>query len=129
MDISQVRRANLLLLYGEFITTRTAQALAADPSAKPVGLDMEFASQIQVHKSYLSGLKSGGRQIGPKLARQIESLCGRPKGWLDLAHEPARPAGLDRFLHLAERAYLQAPGERTALTRALRAAIQGAKRS
>ena len=62
-DRPSVRRANLLQLFSEFVSTRMAQS----PSQQINGLDREFAALIQVHNTYFSGMKSGARTIGDKL--------------------------------------------------------------
>jgi len=121
-DRPSVRRANLLQLFSEFVSTRMAES----PSQQINGLDREFAALIQVHNTYFSGMKSGARTIGDKLARQIEVLCSKAKGWMDEAHVthevPAtdnaeRPAELLEFLDMAERAYVGAPGSRAKLVK------------
>lgn len=104
MDIAQIRRANLLKLYAQFV----AEQQAASPDAKLVGLDGAFSAKLMVHNTYWSGMKSGSRQIGDKLARQVEVLAGVPKGWLDIEHDPVNSAELQRFLDLARKAYLAA---------------------
>lgn len=128
-DRPSLRRANLLQLFSEFVSTRMAQS----PSQPINGLDREFAALIQVHNTYFSGMKSGARTIGDKLAKQIEVLCSRAKGWMDEAHgvcdahgsyraheAPAadtanQSAQLQEFLDMAERAYVAAPGSRAKL--------------
>lgn len=131
-DRPSVRRANLLQLFSEFVSTRMAHS----PSQPINGLDREFAALIQVHNTYFSGMKSGARTIGDKLARQIEVLCSKAKGWMDEAHGangahgahgsygahevPAadnanQSAQLQEFLDMAERAYVAAPGSRAKL--------------
>jgi hypothetical protein len=121
-DRPSVRRANLLQLFSEFVSTRMAQS----PSQQINGLDREFAALIQVHNTYFSGMKSGARTIGDKLARQIEVLCDKAKGWMDEAHvthevpvtdNAERPAELLEFLDMAERAYVGAPGSRAKLVK------------
>lgn len=121
-DRPSVRRANLLQLFSEFVSTRMAQS----PSQQINGLDREFAALIQVHNTYFSGMKSGARTIGDKLARQIEVLCSKAKGWMDEAHvtqeTPAadnanQSAELLAFLDMAERAYVAAPGSRAKLVK------------
>ncbi len=119
-DLPTLRRANLLQLFSEHV----AQRMATSPSEQITGLDREFASLIQVHNTYFSGMKSGARTIGDKLARQIETLCGKDAGWLDEPHEFAKSDGLAKFLALAERAYLAAPAARKELARALRDAMK-----
>jgi hypothetical protein len=119
-DRPEVRRSNLLHLFSEYVAQRMADA----PSEQINGLDREFAALIQVHNTYFSGMKSGARTIGDKLARQIETLCAKEKGWLDEPHEVFRPAELTKFLQLAEKAFLGAPAARKDLTRALRDALK-----
>ncbi len=118
--LPETRRGNLLQLFSEHVAQRMADA----PSQQISGLDREFAALIQVHNTYFSGMKSGARTIGDKLARQIETLCGKRPGWLDTPHAVERPAELQRFLQLAERAYLAAPAARKELARAMRDAMK-----
>jgi hypothetical protein len=119
-DLPSVRRANLLQFFSEFVYDRMAQS----PSQQINGLDREFAALIQVHNTYFSGMKSGARTIGDKLARQIEALCNKAKGWMDEVHsahevpvtdKSAKSAELQDFLAMAERAYVAAPGSRAKL--------------
>lgn len=128
-DRPSIRRANLLQLFSEFVSERMAHS----PSQQINGLDREFAALIQVHNTYFSGMKSGARTIGDKLARQIEVLCGKDKGWLDEAHgtptmratdTPDQPAELREFLQMAEKAYLAAAGSRTRLIKMMRAVLE-----
>ncbi len=125
-DRPSVRRANLLQLFSEFVSARMAQS----PSQQISGLDREFAALIQVHNTYFSGMKSGARTIGDKLARQIEVLCSMPKGWMDDAHgalevqvtvtdKSDRHAELLDFLAVAERAFMAAPGSRAKLLKVM----------
>lgn len=116
VDLPATRRSNLLNLFSEHV----ARSMADGPSAQINGLDREFAALIQVHNTYFSGMKSGARTIGDKLARQIETLCQKPKHWLDEPHDATRPAGLAAFLQLAERAYLGAPAARKTMAKTLR---------
>lgn len=119
MDLSElptIRRSNLLLLFSEFVKQR----MAAAPSDQINGLDREFSTLVQVHNTYFSGMKSGARTIGDKLARQIETHCQKGSGWLDEPHEPGKPAELKHFLELAERVYVKAPGQRKNLIKTMR---------
>jgi hypothetical protein len=100
MDIAQIRRENLLLLFSEFIAAECPK----NPTGTTKGLDGLFAAKIQVHNTYFSGMKKGARGIGDKLARQIEANTGMKKGWLDEVHD-TRSKDLERFLALAERAW------------------------
>ncbi|MFZ4479093.1 MAG: hypothetical protein ACOYNZ_04260 [Rhodoferax sp.] len=92
-------------LFGEFVKQRMADA----PSQQINGLDREFAAQIEVNNTYFSGMKSGARTIGEKLARQIEVHCNKGRGWLDEFHDTAKPTDLKEFLQLAEKAFVGAP--------------------
>ena len=120
MDIPEIRRTNLLLLFSDHV----AQRMAHMPSQQISGLDREFAALIQVHNTYFSGMKSGARTIGDKLARQVETLCRKHAGWLDEAHEVEKPDGLLKFLRLAEKTYLAVPGARKDLACAMRDAMK-----
>lgn len=104
------RRTNLLALFAEFVAERQAN----DPTGSVVGLDKAFALHLEVNNTYLSGMKSGARSIGDRLARQIEVKCNKPKGWLDAEHQDessAQPRGLSTFLARAEAAYRAADAD------------------
>ena len=112
------RRRNALALFREF----AEKALAS--GAPPKGLEQAFAARVQVSPSMWSQLKSS-RPIGDKLARQLETLCGRPAGWLDEAREAGPPSAAEAaFLELALSAWrgTDAAG-RKALRAQLRASI------
>jgi len=119
-DLPSTRRSNVLKLFSEHV----AQRMASAPSRQITGLDREFSVMIQVHNTYFSGMKSGARTIGDKLARQIETLCKKSSGWLDDSHEEEKPGGLAKFLQLAEKVYLSAPDARRDLARAMRDAMK-----
>jgi hypothetical protein len=119
-ELSVLRRVNLLQLFSAYVAKRMAEA----PSEQISGLDREFSVLIQVHNTYFSGMKSGARTIGDKLARQVEVLCKKSSGWLDESHEADKPADLRKFLQLAEKSYLAAPDARRELTKALRDALK-----
>ncbi len=123
MDQAQVRRANLLKLYAQFV----AEQQAADPASNISGLDKAFAAHLQVHNTYFSGMKTGSRQIGDKLARQIETLTGQQRGWLDEEHIEERTTDMKNFLELAEKAYLSAPDRRKSLIQSFKDAIKAAR--
>ncbi len=125
MDLPTIRRANLLQLFSDYVAVRMADS----PAEQISGLDREFAALIQVHNTYFSGMKSGSRTIGDKLARQVEVLCKKASGWLDEPRDTAKPADLAKFLRLAEQAYLGAPESRKLLTKALRDALTDAQGS
>jgi len=69
MELSQIRRANLLVLLEQY------------------GADREFADRARIAPGFLSQLKmggdAGGRNIGEKLARRLEAELNLESGWLD----------------------------------------------
>lgn len=79
--LTVLRRENLIVLFHEFASSR----VQADGSTK--GLQTAFAAEMQVSPSLWSLLKSGQRQVGEKLARQVEVAFKLPRGWLDEKHE------------------------------------------
>lgn len=100
-DVAAIRRANALLLFDEFVRNTVAHPDAATLR----GLDRRFAERLQIQPSYWSQIKSRSRQIGERLARQFETLCHKPYGWMDQVHtgappvDPPRPADDDeRFV-------------------------------
>jgi len=100
-DTSQVRRGNLIALFHEYASSKVQTKGAT------TGLQQEFAQALKIHPSLWSLLKSGKRQVGDKLARQIERLMDKPIGWLDLVHgaNPSPSDAEQAFLDLALRAY------------------------
>jgi len=89
------RRQNALALFQAY----AEKALAA--GAPPKGLEQMFAATLQISPSMWSQIKSS-RPIGDKLARQIESACGKPGGWLDELRKDAAPSATEAaFLELA----------------------------
>ena len=98
-NITSNRRRNALSLFQAYAEA----ALAA--GAPPKGLEQSFAASIEVSPSMWSQIKSS-RPIGDKLARQIESHCRKPAGWLD---EEREETGLtqaeQQFLSLALKAW------------------------
>jgi len=119
-DLPEIRRTNLLQLFSDHVAQRMADA----PSEQISGLDREFAALIQVHNTYFSGMKSGARSIGDKLARQIEKHCEKEKGWMDAVRELEHSEELDKFLQLARKAFLAAPSLRKTLSKFLRDATK-----
>ncbi len=81
-ELAQVRLDNALALFDEFVvqTVRTPDAAALR------GLERRFAEQLLIQPSYWSQIKSRTRQIGERLARQFESRCRKPPGWMDIRH-------------------------------------------
>lgn len=94
-NITITRRQNALALFQD----HAEKALAA--GAAPKGLEQAFAQKLQISPSMWSQIKSS-RPIGAKLARQIESACGKPSGWLDELRKDAAPSAAEAaFLELA----------------------------
>ncbi|WP_372526400.1 hypothetical protein [Piscinibacter sp.] len=89
------RRQNALALFQAY----AEKALAS--GAAPKGLEQAFAATLQVSPSMWSQIKSA-RAIGDKLARQIETLCAKPTGWLDEPRKDVVPTPAEAaFLELA----------------------------
>jgi hypothetical protein len=94
-NLTLQRRSNVLALFQAHLE----QSVAA--GASPKGLEQQFAAQVAISPSMWSQIKSS-RPIGDKLARQIESLCEKPAGWLDEAREDTTPTPAEAaFLELA----------------------------
>ena len=94
-DTTITRRQNALALFQAY----AEKALAS--GAPPKGLEQSFAATLQIAPSMWSQIKSS-RPIGDKLARQIESLCAKPVGWLDEARKEVTPTRAEAaFLELA----------------------------
>lgn len=87
-DVAQVRLDNALLLFDEFV-----HATVKHPDAATLrGLERRFAERLQIQPSYWSQIKARSRQIGERLARQFETLCHKPYGWMDQPHGPGAAA-------------------------------------
>jgi hypothetical protein len=81
-ELAQTRYENALALFDEFV-----QQTVRNPDAATLrGLERRFAEQLLIQPSYWSQIKSRARQIGERLARQFESRCRKPNGWMDVAH-------------------------------------------
>ena len=87
-DLAQVRLDNALRLFEEFVRATARHADAATLR----GLERRFAERVDIQPSYWSQIKSRGRQIGERLARQFEQRCGKPAGWMDQVHDGSEPA-------------------------------------
>ena len=100
MSLPAIRRSNVLILFGDFVAEH------ASNGAEPLGLAAKFAEKLQISASMWSQIKKG-RLISDKLARQVESHCGKPPLWLDEPQiaEPLPDAGEERFIELARQAY------------------------
>ena len=98
-NITVARRQNALALFQDY----AEKALAT--GASPKGLEQAFAATLQISPSMWSQIKSS-RPIGDKLARQIESMAGRPAGWLDEERRSTSPTAAElAFVELALSAY------------------------
>ena len=86
-DVAQIRLANALFLFDEFVHANVKSADAATLR----GLEGRFAERLQIQPSYWSQIKGRSRQIGERLARQFEQLCGKPIGWMDELHNASAP--------------------------------------
>ena len=92
----KAERTRLFKAYAE-------KALAG--GAPPKGLEQAFAAMLHISPSMWSQIKSS-RTVGDKLARQIETLCKKPAGWLDEAQVSVAPTPAEAaFLELALAAY------------------------
>ena len=87
-DTAQVRLANALALFEEFVRATARHADAATLR----GLERRFAERVQIQPSYWSQIKGRSRQIGERLARQFEHLCHKPRGWMDVPHDGSEGA-------------------------------------
>jgi hypothetical protein len=90
VDLAQVRLANALALFEEFVRQTARHADAATLR----GLERRFAERVQIQPSYWSQIKSRSRQIGERLARQFEQRCHKPNGWMDVAHDARAAAAV-----------------------------------
>jgi hypothetical protein len=88
-DLAQLRLDNALALFDEFVS----QNVRTPDAAALRGLERRFAEQLLIQPSYWSQIKSRTRQIGERLARQFESRCRKPAGWMDQAHTHAGSPG------------------------------------
>ena len=95
INITVTRRQNALALFQAY----AEKALVS--GASPKGLEQSFAATLQISPSMWSQIKAS-RPIGDKLARQIESECARPAGWLDETRKDTAPSAAETtFLELA----------------------------
>jgi hypothetical protein len=87
-NITLTRRQNALALFQDYAERTLAGG------ASPKGLEQSFAATLQISPSMWSQVKAS-RPIGDKLARQIESACGKPAGWLDETRKDAVPSATE----------------------------------
>lgn len=88
-DLAQLRLDNALALFDEFVS----QNVRTPDAAALRGLERRFAEQLLIQPSYWSQIKSRTRQIGERLARQFESRCRKPAGWMDQVHSRSTAPG------------------------------------
>lgn len=71
MTIADIRRNNARLL------------------AKKTGTRTAFGHLLEMDSSQVSQIigKNPAKDIGNSIARRIEAACGKPRGWMDVAHE------------------------------------------
>lgn len=119
-NITVTRRQNALALFQGF----AEKALAAGDA--PKGLEQAFAASLEISPSMWSQIKSA-RPIGDKLARQIETHCGRPQAWLDVERAPEGVSPTEQqFLALALQAWRATNGMGRKALRAQLVSIAGA---
>ena len=107
-DVAQIRLANALMLFDEFV-----HATIKYPDAATLrGLEGRFAERLQIQPSYWSQIKGRSRQIGERLARQFEQLCRKPAGWMDEPHGPNTPTAAAAPLDDSQRNVPQDDDER-----------------
>ena len=75
-DLAITRRNNVRSLFQEYLERQVGLGV------QPKGLEALFAAVLEISPSMWSQIKSS-RTIGTKLARQIETHCGKVAGWLD----------------------------------------------
>lgn len=71
--------------------------------ANEVGSPADLARLLGMSDSQMGQLigRNPVRNIGPRVARRIEVVCGKPEGWLDAEHNEVEPGSL-RDLQLQE---------------------------
>lgn len=96
---NRLRRENLLRLLREFSEAQLALGIAAK------GIEQAFATYLEVSPSTLSQLKSS-RNMGDKVASQIERHAGKQPGWMDAEHVGVMSTpGESAFIELARLAW------------------------
>jgi hypothetical protein len=96
---NRLRRENLLRLLREFSEAQLALGVPAK------GIEQAFAAQLEVSPSTLSQLKSS-RNMGDKIASQIERHARKVPGWMDAEHLGVMSTpGESAFIELARLAW------------------------
>lgn len=83
MDATQNRQTNFLALFRAFRDQH--------PDEPTRGMLKKFSEKVEISDRYLSHVKCGRKQLGAALARQMETKCGKPHGWLDQVHDDGTP--------------------------------------
>ena len=119
-NITITRRANLKQLFSLYVEAQVS--VGSDLK----GLKQTFSETLQISPSRFSQLLSS-RSIGDQLARQLETLQGKPLGWLDVAQGEMLPTtGEDAFIDLCRRAWrAQSAKGRRSLRHAVSALLPG----
>jgi hypothetical protein len=84
--VEETRHDNLLAILGEFGREHGEHG-ALQVLATAMGKAHSQLSQIKTRAKHSKTGKP--RNIGSKLAREIETAAGKPPGWLDVPHGPA----------------------------------------
>lgn len=98
--LTTIRRLNAISLFQRYVEESVAMG------AQPKGLESAFAEKLGISGATWSMAKSGSRNIGDKLARQVEHQCGLEAGWLDVERAPEGLTQAEQqFLALALKAW------------------------
>lgn len=86
------------------IRRENARRLAAE-----IGSPADLARRLEMSDSQMGQLigRNPVRNIGPKIARRIEEVCGRPTGWLDVDHGDVTPTSLTEFQQREAKAIIE----------------------
>lgn len=94
-----IRKANLLSVMATWVYNQNMAQAAGETSGQAGHSDSDFAALLGISKSYLSQIKSGGKQVQDKLARQFESRLQLTPGTLDV---PPPTTGIEAFIEVAQ---------------------------
>jgi transcriptional regulator with XRE-family HTH domain len=110
MDTAQIRHQNFLELFRQFRDQNS--------HLPQRGMLKLFAERLDLSDRYLSHIKTGRKNIGANVARQIETRLKLTHGWLDNVHKPtSEPSSSaeENFLHTALSLYRSNPVEAQAM--------------
>lgn len=122
-DIAEIRRANFLKLLEEF---RDSHCGGVERGAMAA-----FARYHDMAPSFVSQMKSGSRDIGEVLARQLETRSGKPVRWMDDKRHliDMSDSGQVDFVDVALTLYRASPDHaKDALLKALRDIVEKQKK-